>query len=273
MSEDERRLAASLVDSKLAVPDIWLFDLARGGESRLTFGPAVNAAVVWSPRDDRIAFRTNRNGVIELYQKNAIAGGNDEPLLPQEVARRAGVQASTLTPTDWSSDGQRLVFVSGLPSSDIWFLTMADPSKPIKVVDSPGDQMHASFSPDGGFLAYASNESGRFDVYVESVQPRRKWPSISVNGGYEPRWRADGRELYYLGEDQTLMAVPVSPGPAPFGVPQPLFKTQVHPGVSQLRTHYVPNRDGSRFLIHRRSRDVAPDTITVVLNAMTALKH
>jgi dipeptidyl aminopeptidase/acylaminoacyl peptidase len=272
LSGDERRLAASLVDPKLAFPDIWLFDLARGGESRLTFGPAVNAAVVWSPQDDRIAFRTNRNGVIELYQKNAVAGGNDEPLLPQDVARTAGVQHSTMAPTDWSSDG-RLAFVSGLPSSDIWLLTMADPTTPKKVVKSPGDQMHGNFSPGRDFLAYTSNESGRFDVYVESLQPPRKWPSISINGGYEPRWRADGQELYYLGDDQMLMAVPVSTGPVPFGKPRPLFQTQVHPGVSALRTHYIPNRDGSRFLIHRRSRDVAPDTITVVLNAMTALKH
>jgi Tol biopolymer transport system component len=133
--------------------------------------------------------------------------------------------------------------------------------------------MHGNFSPGRDFLAYTSNESGRFDVYVESLQPPRKWPSISINGGYEPRWRADGQELYYLGDDQMLMAVPVSTGPVPFGKPRPLFQTQVHPGVSALRTHYIPNRDGSRFLIHRRSRDVAPDTITVVLNAMTALKH
>ena len=138
---------------------------------------------------------------------------------------------------------------------------------------APGDQMHGNFSPDGSAIAYTSNESGRFEVYVQSLRPpARRWP-ISVNGGYEPRWRADGRELYYLADDQMLMAVPVSSGAAPFGVPRPLFQTQVHEGVSTLRTHYVPNRDGSRFLIHRRTRDVAPASITVVLNGMTALKR
>ena len=150
---------------------------------------------------------------------------------------------------------------------------MANPTKPVSVVQSPGDQMHANFSPDGGLIAYTSNESGRFEVYVQSLRPpARKWP-ISVNGGYEPRWRSDGRELYYLAEDQTLMAVPVSSGAVPFRVPRPLFPTQVHVGVSSLRTHYVPNRDGSRFLIHRRSKDVAATTITVVLNGMMALKR
>ena len=273
LSGDDKRLAASLVDPKLGVPDIWLFDLTRGGGSRLTFGPALNAAPVWSPQGDRIAFRTNRKGLIELYQKSAVAGGNDEPLVPEEVARKAGVGQSSLLPTDWSADGERLAFAAGDPTTDIWLLKMADPTKPVSVVQSPGDQMHANFSPDGGLIAYTSNESGRFDVYVQSLRPpARKWP-ISVNGGYEPRWRADGRELYYLADDQTLMAVPVSSGAAPFGVPRQLFPTQVHVGVSSLRTHYVPNRDGSRFLIHRRSHDVAFTAITVVLNAMTALKR
>ena len=150
LSRDDTRLAASLVDPKLSLPDVWLFDLARGAASRLTFGPAVNAAAVWAPQGDRIAFRTNRNGVIELYQMSAVEGGNDEPLVPDEMARRAGVAQSSLTPTDWSTDGQRLAFTTGQPS-DIWLLTIADPTKPVKVVASPGDQMHANFSPDGGF--------------------------------------------------------------------------------------------------------------------------
>jgi len=253
------------------VPDIWLFDLVRGGGTRLTFGPALNAAPVWSPLGDRIAFRTNRKGVIELYQKSAVAGGNDEPLFPEDVARNAGVGQSTLLATDWSPDGERLAMTAGRPS-DIWLLTVAHPTSPVRVVHAEGDQMHANFSPDGSLIAYTSNESGRFDVYAQSLRPpARKW-TISVNGGYEPRWRADGRELYYLADDQTLMAVSVSTGEVRFGVPQPLFPAQVHAGVSSLRTHYVPNRDGSRFLIHRRS-NVAPTTITVVLNAMMALQR
>ena len=272
LSRDEKRLAVSVVDPKLSTPDIWLFDLGRGGASRLTFGPALNAAAVWSPQGERIVFRTNRTGLLELYQKSAVAGGNDEPLIPEDVARRLGIGQSSLLPTDWSSDGQHLAFAAGGPS-DIWLLTMTDPTKPVRVVQSPGDQMHANFSPDGGFVAYSSNESGRFDVYVQSLRPpARTWP-ISVNGGYEPRWRADGRELYYLTDDQKLMAVPVTSGAVPFGVPRPLFQTEVHPGVSSLRTHYVPNSDGSRFLINRRSPDSASNTITVVLNGMAGLKQ
>ena len=272
LSRDDTRLVASLVDPKLSLPDIWLFDLARGAASRLTFGPLLNAGTVWAPQGDRMAFRTNRKGgMIEFYQMSAVESGNGEPLLPNDMARRAGVSYSSLTPTDWSSDGQHLAFTTGQPA-DIWLLRIADPSKPVRVVASQGDQMHGNFSPDGSAIAYTSNESGRFEVYVQSLRPPARKLPISVNGGYEPRWRADGKELYYLADDQTLMAVAVSSAAAPFGVPRPLFRTQVHQGVSSLRTHYVPNRDGSRFLLHRRTHDVAPASITIVLNGLTALK-
>ena len=268
LSPDETRLAASLVDPKLSLPDIWSTDLVRGGNSRWTFGPSINAAAVWSPNGDRIAFRTNRKGLTEIYQKRPLAGDSDEPLLLEDVARASGVGSSNLTPTDWSADGRYLAFTSntGNELSDIFLLPLADPTKPARFVRSQGDRMHANFSPDGRFLAYTSNESGRFEVYVETAPVSEdKWP-VSTNGGYEPRWRADGKELYYLSEDRVLMAVPVSSGTNPFGVPRPLFQTQVHPGISMLRTHYVPSRDGTRFLIHTRSGDAPPATITVVLN-------
>ena len=104
LSPDETRVAASLVNPKMGVPDIWLIDLVRGGEQQLTFGPAinVNAAAVWSPEGDRIVFRSNRKSLIALYQKSAGAGGNDQQLLPDDVARAAGASASNLAPSDWS---------------------------------------------------------------------------------------------------------------------------------------------------------------------------
>ena len=272
LSRDETRLAASLVNPKLSLPDVWLFDLVRGSASQLTFGPSLNASPVWSPQGDRIAFRTNRKGLIEIYQTSAVDGGHDEALIPEAVARDVGVGSSSLIPTDWSTDGQRLLFGGGEPA-DIWLLTLADAAKPVRIVQSPGEQMHATFSPDGGFIAYTSNESGRFDVYAQSLRPPARKSTISIHGGSEPRWRADGRELYYLAEDQTLMVVPVSAGEGPFGVPRPLFKAQVHEGVSSLRLHYLSNRDGSRFLVHRRGQSGPPSSITVVLNGMTALQR
>jgi Tol biopolymer transport system component len=251
-----------------------LIDLVRGGEQQFTFGPmaSINATAVWSPDGGRIAFRTNRSGVTTLYQKSAGAGGDDQRLLPDDVARATGVSANNLTLSDWSPDGQLIAFSSGV-AADLWLLPLADNKKPFSLVRSPGNQMHANFSPDGRFIAYTSNESGRYDVYVETLPSSdRKWP-ISINGGYEPRWRADGREIYYLSENRQLMAVPVSSGPKPFGVPRPLFQTDVHTGVSLLRTHYVPSRDGTRFLVQTRSRDLLPVPITVVLNWQEELKQ
>jgi eukaryotic-like serine/threonine-protein kinase len=272
LSPDETRVAASLVDTALGSSDIWLIDLVRGGQQQFTFGPGVSSAAVWSPDGGRIAFRTNRKGTLEMYQKSAGAGGTELPLLLEEVVRTAGVSASNLSPTDWSPDGRHIALATGLPA-DVWLLPVTDSKKLLKVVDSQSDQMHSNFSPDGRFISYTSNESGRYEVYAEPLPTSdQKWP-ISISGGYEPRWRADGKEIYYLSEDRRLMAVPVSSGPTPFGVPYPLFQTDVHPGVNLLRTHYVPNRDGTRFLINTRSREIAPAPITLVLNWTAGLKR
>ena len=150
-------------------------------------------------------------------------------------------------------------------------LPLAGDKKPIKYLATPAEELHGNFSPDGRYVAYTSNQSGRFEVYVETY-PRsdRKW-TVSTNGGYEPRWRADGREIYYLSEDRKLMAVPVGAGPQ-FEVPVPLFQTGVGAGVTPLRTHYVPSRDGKRFLVNTLSGDLSPTPITVVLNWTAGLK-
>ena len=125
--------------------------------------------------------------------------------------------------------------------------------------------MHANFSPDGRLLAYTSNESGKFEVYVQTLPlSDRKW-QVSSNGGYEPRWRADGREIYYLSEDRKIMAVPVGPGTT-FGLPKPLFQTRVPAGVTPNRMHYVPSPDGRRFLINTETGNAPPAAINIVMN-------
>jgi hypothetical protein len=125
--------------------------------------------------------------------------------------------------------------------------------------------MHATSSPDGKLVTYGSDESGRFEVYAQTFPlSDRKFP-VSVGGGYEARWRTDGREIFYLSEDRTLMAVAVGTGPS-FGVPKPLFKTGVAAGLAPYRNHYVPSRDGQRFLISVPTASPEPVPITVVLN-------
>jgi Tol biopolymer transport system component len=260
LSPDQNRLAASLGDPKTNVVDIWITDLARGSTSRVVSdGGALSAAAVWSPDGNRLAFRSNRTGVIALYDRSAAGGGADRPVLSRNEAQ------PSLVTTDWSPNGQ-LIGSASAPGSghDLWLVPVGNDAKPAKFIDSPADQMHGNFSPNGRLVAYTSNESGRFEIYVETV-PRsdRKWP-VSTDGGYEPRWRADGREIYYLSEDRRLMAVPVSAGPS-FGIPKPLFQTRVPVGVTPYRTHYVPGSDGQRFLVNVASDTVA-SPITVVLN-------
>ena len=263
LSPDETRLAASLVDPKTNVVDIWITDLARGSNSRVGSGGGVTAAAVWSPDGTRLAFRSNRTGVIDLYERSAAGGGGRSP-----VAARSDFDAvhpvSSLT--DWSPEwtaadrsaaGERSVAVA--------------PRRPMRsrrnIIDSPGARRcTATFSPDGrsGGVSRRTSPAG-----LKSTRRRCPDPIGSgrcrPNGGYEPRWRADGREIYYLSEDRTLMAVSVGAGPS-FGIPKPLFQTHVPTGVTALRTHYVPSRDGQRFLVNVSHGCRSLQPITVVLN-------
>ena len=270
LSPDQTRLAVSIVDRREATADIWLIDLARRTRSRFTFGPLINVAPVWSPDGAWVVFGTNRKGVMEFYQKSAAGGGDEEPVLSQETLYAAHLQSINNYPTDWSADGKYILYSTPTLASGLDLFLLPGPGvpgarQPVKLLGSPSDEMHGNFSPDGHFVAYTSNESGRYEVYVQTFPLLdRKW-SISTNGGYEPRWRRDGREIYYLSEDRKLLAVSVAAGPS-FGVPKPLFQTRVPAGVSDYRTHYVPTPDGRRFLVNTQSGDPAPNPITVVLN-------
>lgn len=273
LSPDERTLSASLVDPTTGYLDIWLTDLARGSRSRITFDPLLNAAPLWSPDGARIAFRANRSGANLIYQRSAAGGGTEELILSAEAQRAAGIESPNVVDTDWSPDGRSVLFsVPGSESGyDLWLVPVAGDRKPVKFLGSPGDQMHGNFSPDGHLVAYSSNESGKFEVHVQTFPlSDRRW-QVSTGGGYEPRWRADGREIYYLSEDRKLMAVSVGTGPS-FGVPKALFQTRVSEGVSSFRTHYVPSRDGRRFLVNTQASDPPANPITVVLNWTAGLK-
>jgi serine/threonine protein kinase len=267
LSPDEMSVATSLVDLKDGNVEIWMTDLARNSTSRFASGGTVAASATWSPDGGRLIYRRNATGFMALYQKSAGGGGQERLLNPGKQ------MGATAVPIDWSPDGRYIAFSVRAPNSgaDVWMMPLTGDEKPFPFLASPADEMHCNFSPDGHYVAYSSNESGRFETYVETF-PRsdQKWLA-STQGGYEPRWGADGREIYYISEDRRLMAVAVGPGPA-FGVPHSLFQTGVPGGVTSARTHYVPSRDGQRFLVNTESGDPAPTPITVVLN-WTKLKQ
>jgi hypothetical protein len=273
LSPDERRLAVSLVDPKTGNPDIWLKDLARGGTQRFTSGPTLNASPVWSPDGTLIIFRTNRNGgFVDLYQKSSAGGGDEDQVLRKELQLEAGGLTFNIFLADWSSDGRLLVYsATGSFGSELWLLQILGDRKPANLLRSLYQLMHPNFSPDARLVAYTSSESGKYEVWAETVPRSDKKRQISISGGYEPRWRADGRELYYLSEDRKLMEVSVGPNFF-FGTPRPLFQTRVPEGVRAFRTHYVPSRDGQRFLVNAETATPAPTQITVVQNWDAGLK-
>jgi len=274
LSPDDKAVAASMLDARTGTIDVWIDDLARGTSNRVTGGNAfVKATPLWSPDGGQLVFRANRR-VVEFYKRSAAGGGAEQIILPSSVIRSSGIQSNMIIDTDWSPDGKNILFSVPGPDTgtDLWMLPLLGDRKPVKYLASPADEMHGNFSPDGRLVAYTSNESesGKFQVYVQTIPLSDKKWQVSTSGGYEPRWRADGREIYYLSEDRKLMAVEVRHGPS-FGIPQILYQTQVQGGVSPNRMHYVPAHDGQRFLINiQTARSITP--ITVVMNWTNALK-
>ena len=252
LSPDGRKLAVSIEG------DIWVADLARGSFSRLTFDWN-RCCPVWSPDGDRILFRTST----DLYQKLASGAGQEE-LLWKDDQRN--------TPTDWSRDGRFIIFqTTALSTSDLWVLPMSGERKPAPLLRTQFNEQQGRVSPDGNWIAYTSDESGRHEIYVQRFpEPSGKW-QVSTSGGADPRWRADGGELYFISADRKLMAVPVKLGSAfEAGVPGSLFEVRVS-GLTDVRTHYAVSADGQRFLVNTTTEDRTPSPIVVVVNWSKAL--
>ena len=264
-SPDGKRLVFDMPEGRAGRTDLWVRDLARGVTSRFTFDAGNDSAPVWSPDGRRIVFASDRKGAGDLYVKDASGAGEEALLLATEEEK---------FPADWSRDGAHLVFDSrGVETGwDVWALPMKGEGKPFPVVKTKFTELSPTLSPDGSFIAYYSNESGRNQVYVQEFpEPRSKW-QISTGGGLEPFWRADGRELFYLSPDSRVMSVPLEAG-ATFsaGTPQALFAARLQP--VQLRAHYRPAPDGQRFLtLAPLGRDAILPT-TVVLNWPASLRN
>jgi Tol biopolymer transport system component len=264
-SPDWKRLAMDMPEGRSAKTDIWIRDLARGATSRFTFDPANDDSPVWSPDGRSIVFASDRKGTPDLYQKDASGAGEEQVLLATKEEK---------FPTDWSRDGKYLIFNSRGDETgwDVWAMLMTGERKPFPVVKTKFVELCPALSPDGRFVAYYSNESGRMEVYVQEFpEPKSKW-QVSTGGGNEPQWRADGREMFYIAPDQRLMAVPIEAG-ASFttGTPQPLFQARLQ--LVTARSHYRPSSDGQRFLtLAPVGRDAILPT-TVILNWPASLRN
>jgi Tol biopolymer transport system component len=269
LSRDESRAVFSAQEGTRQ--DLWLLTLARGGTTRrLTFSPDTSTRGVWSPDGTRFMFtRIVAGSQYTLYQR-VVDGGDDQLFLRTDGATNA-------TPTDWSPDGKSVVYsVTGEKTSgDLWIAPTDGLTKPTPYLQTAASEVAGRFSPDGRWMAYVSNETGRNEIYVQSVPPGAK-SQISTAGGVSPTWRPDGVELFYVAPDQKLMAVPVTIGVHfESGVPQALAVTLPvsRPNQSGSAHPYAPTRDGQRFLVNvpAEGEVAASPPITVVLNWQTGL--
>jgi Tol biopolymer transport system component len=262
LSPDGRRLAVSRTVQNNV--DVWIIDTLREGMTRFTFDPAVDNYPVWSPDGARTAFRSNRKGAYDLYLKQSSRADSEELLW--ESPR-------TKFPIQWSPDGRFLLYYDVDPktSGDLWLLPMTGDRKPAPLVNTPFDERNGQLSPDGRWVAYQSDESGRNDIYIQPFPgPGGKWP-VSTGGGTQPRWRADGQELFFIAPDAKLMAttVTVQQGSAPdTSSPVALFQTHIAGGVGGAtavpKHQYAVSADG-RFLINSLAESTT-SPITLILN-------
>ncbi|HXI62633.1 MAG TPA: protein kinase [Pyrinomonadaceae bacterium] len=266
LSPDDRRLSLFQVDPDTGNADIWLMDLASGAPSRFTFDTAVDFTPVWSPDGERIVFASLRDGVPNLFQKMANGSGQEDSLYKSPLAK---------LPSSWSTDGRFLLCGTVDPKTrwDLWVLSLSD-QKWESFLQTPHNESRAMFSPNGRWIAYESDESGKKEIYVQTFPASgAKW-QISVSGGSQPRWRRDGKELFFLGGDRKVTAVEVNIDAPGFvhGAPRALFETRISKGEDRPGNQYVVTSDGQRFLVNTVAEEGAYTPINVVLNWTADLK-
>jgi Tol biopolymer transport system component len=265
LSPDDTRVAFHHVDAQTGAVNIWIMELAPGTISRFTFDQTIDFTPIWSPKGDRIVFASLRDGPPNLYQKVSSRPGNEEALLKSFLPK---------LPTDWSLDGRFIVYGVIDPTTrwDLWVLPLTGDRQPFPFLRTDFDERQGSFSPNGRWLAYMSNESGRNEVYVRPFPPGAGEWQASTAGGDQPRWRRDGKMLFYLAADRKLMAVDVKTDAPTFesGVPKVLFQTRVG-GKDSPGDDYAVTVDG-RFLLNSLVAEAAHSPITVILNWQAALE-
>jgi Tol biopolymer transport system component len=270
LSPDRKRIAVSRLDSLLPpTGNIWLFDLVRGPWSRLTSGSGAQLLPVWAPDGRRIVFGRAQPPDFGLYIEESHGAGKETLLLKT---------AQLSVPMDWSRDGQFILFaqLDATTKWDLWVVPVGGDRKPVPVVRTEFNEGDGQISPDGNWIAYWSDESGRWEIYVRSF-PRggarvtaSKW-QVSTQGGTWPRWRGDGRELFFKAQDGKIMAVPVKEGSTfEAGVPAVLFDTHE---LEPDNLTYDVRPDGQQFLVSRMFEGGAVRPMNVCLNCLADTKR
>jgi Tol biopolymer transport system component len=244
--------------------DIWSLETTRDATVRVTSNPGGDAFPVWSPDGTQIAFQSYQKGLAgEIYRKPA-AGGDEERILSSPDVTH---------PMDWSPDGRFVLYRmqpqgSNTSQWNLWAVPIERDGKPFAVVQSDFDERDGQFSPDGKWIAFESNESGRYEIYIQPFPTGAKIP-VSSGGGAQVRWNRNGRELFYIAMDGQLMSVPIRliDGGAEIGKATPLFRTNVGGAVSLgvSRQQYAVSNDGQRFLMNTVAVEANATPISLIL--------
>jgi Tol biopolymer transport system component len=249
LSPDGKRIAVEVLDQS-GNRDIWILDIERGTTSKFTFDPGRDAAPVWSKDGKRIAWQGNTN----MNARDAV-GGKAEVL-----------GAQPWIPDDWLGDGSGILYHPIQPRS-VWLLPLTGADRtPKPIIEGRSITTHARLSPDGQWVAFSTTESGAFQVFVQSFPSGALRIPVSIDGGLQPKWGPDGKELFYLSLNSKLMTVPITLGNGTMEAsrPRPLFDTQIEPTTGTVWHQYDVSPDGKRFLMNV---PLIPEAaVTVVVN-------
>jgi Tol biopolymer transport system component len=260
LSPDGRRVALARTDPKVGTHDIWLADISSAIFSRFTSNPASDSDPVWSPDGRQIAFYSNRKGSADIYLKTL--GGGEETVLFEATGDQYV--------DDWTRDGRFIIFRNGSESAYALPMFGGD-RKPVLLLKDPFPKDEFNVSPDGRWIAYNSDESERTQVYVAAFPSMTARHQVSNDGGGIPKWRRDGKELYYLSADGKLMTVAVTLTGTTIetGIPKTLFQTAISVALGQ--DQYDVTADGQKFLLLQPAEQATVPPITVVVNWLAGL--
>jgi serine/threonine protein kinase len=261
VSPDGQKTAFVIIDPQDGSWNTWILDLRGHQKTRLTFETSVGYYPVWSPDGNEIVFATNRLGVGRIFSIPTTGVGQAKLFLPSDDAD---------LPSSWSRDGRYIAFlrnpIGDTDKRSLWIFPTFGDKKPYRLIETVGAVSEAVFSPDGKWVAYHSNETGHMEVYVVPFPEANRKIPISSGGGSTPRWSPDGKELYYIGVDGTLMSASIELGQNGLrvSITQPLFKTN--------RMLFDVSPDGKRFLVYKEAQDQPNSAITLITNWSKALQ-
>jgi eukaryotic-like serine/threonine-protein kinase len=265
LSPDGKKVAVDIRDSVTNRQDIWLYDVTRGLRTRFTSDSVPGAVPLWSPDGERLVYCSARRRPFDLHQRAANGAGTEEVLVESDLIKY---------PTSWSQDGRLLLYYAYGDSKttyDMWVLPMFGERKPFLFLQTEAQEFWGEFSPDGRWIAYVSDESGQFEIYIRPFPGPGGKQQVSSAGGTTLRWRGDGKELFYLAADNKLMVVEVkiSGSSLEIGALRPLFETNP---AWQGRDFDV-TADGQRFLVNNLVEERGSLPLTLVVNWTADLKR